>query len=74
MLTTTSSSGIMNSMTDDLRGTPTFACICGCLMFEITVMWDVETREVTWYDLAQKCKECGTITTAPTPMDWRDCE
>ena len=59
---------------NDLRGQPTFACICGCLMFEITVMWDMETREVTWYDLAQKCKDCGTITTAPTPMDWRDCE
>ena len=59
---------------NDLRGTPAFACICGCLMFEITVMWDKETREVGWYDLSQRCKECGTITTAPTPMDWRDCE
>jgi hypothetical protein len=38
-------------------------------MFEITVMWDWESREVSWYDLAQKCKECGTITTAPTPID-----
>jgi hypothetical protein len=44
------------------------------MMFEVTVMWDKETREVGWYDLSQKCKECGTITTAPTPMDWRDCE
>jgi hypothetical protein len=59
---------------NDLRGEPTFACICGCLMFEITVMWDQESREVSWYDLAQKCTECGTITAAPTPMDWRDCE
>jgi hypothetical protein len=41
---------------DDLRGTPTFACICGCLMFELTVQWDQETREIGWYDLAQKCK------------------
>ena len=65
MLITISSSGKMN----DLRGEPAFACICGCLMFEITVMWDQETREVGWYDLAQKCKECGTITTAPTPID-----
>lgn len=46
------------------------ACICGCLMFEITVMWDSETREVGWYDLRQKCKECGSESTAPTPIDW----
>lgn len=51
---------------------PTFACICGCLMFEIIVMWDKETREVGWYDLRQKCKECGAESTAPTPIDWKD--
>jgi rRNA maturation protein Nop10 len=43
-------------------------------MFEITVMWDAETKEVGWYDLAQKCKDCGIITTAPTPIDGDDCE
>lgn len=48
---------------------PTLACICGCLMFEITVMWDTETREVGWYDLRQRCKECGAESTAPTPID-----
>jgi rRNA maturation protein Nop10 len=41
-------------------------------MFEITVMWDKETREVGWYDLRQKCKECGAESTAPTPIDWKD--
>ena len=59
---------------NDLRGTPTFAGIWGCKMFEVTVMGDEETREVSWYDLAQKCKDCGTITTAPTPIDWMDCD
>jgi hypothetical protein len=54
---------------NDLRGIPTFACICGCSMFEVTVMWDEDTRAVGWYDLAQKCKECGTISTAPTEID-----
>lgn len=53
----------------DLTGEPTMACICGCLMFEITVMWDEEERAVGWYDLQQKCKECGSISTAPTPID-----
>jgi hypothetical protein len=52
----------------DLTGEPTLACICGCLMFEITVMWD-EDRTVGWYDLRQKCKDCGSISTAPTPID-----
>ena len=58
---------------NDLRGTPTFACICGCLMFKVTVMWDEETRAVGWYDLAQECIECGTITTAPTEIDGDAC-
>ena len=56
----------------DLRGKPIFTCVCGCKMFVVTVMWDEETREVGWYDLKQECKECGAISTAPTPMDWRD--
>lgn len=45
------------------------ACICGCLMFEITVMWEQEDRTIGWYDLRQKCKNCGSISTAPTPID-----
>jgi hypothetical protein len=38
-------------------------------MFQVTVMWDEETRAVGWYDLAQTCFECGTTTTAPTEID-----
>jgi rRNA maturation protein Nop10 len=38
-------------------------------MFEITVMWDMEDRTIGWYDLKQKCKECGSVSTAPTPID-----
>ena len=56
----------------DLTGTPIMTCICGCKMFVITVMWDEESREVSWYDLRQECKECGAISTAPTPIDWKD--
>ena len=57
----------------DLRGEPTFACICGCKMFKVIVMWDEETRAVGWYDLKQECIECGTLTTAPTEIDGDDC-
>ncbi len=28
-----------------------------------------ETETVGWYDLKQKCKECGSLSTAPTPID-----
>jgi len=59
----------MNQVKTDLRGEPTFACICGCMVFKVNVMWDQETRAVGWYDLAQECMECGTITTAPTEID-----
>lgn len=59
----------MNLPKNDLRGTPTFACICGCMVFKVNVMWDQETRAVGWYDLAQECVDCGTITTAPTEID-----
>jgi hypothetical protein len=58
---------------NDLRGEPAFACICGCKMFKVTVMWDEETRAVGWYDLAQECIECGTVTTAPTEIDGDYC-
>jgi len=48
---------------------PTFACICGSKMFQITVMWDEEERTVGWYDLRQRCHVCGSTSTAPTPID-----
>jgi len=57
----------------DLQGEPTFACICGCKMFKVIVMWDEETRAVGWYDLKQECIECGTLTTAPTEIDGDYC-
>ena len=71
MLNTINCFGI--ARVNDLRGEPTFACICGCKMFKVTVMWDEDTRAVGWYDLAQECIECGTITTAPTDIDGEDC-
>jgi hypothetical protein len=71
MLSTIRCTGI--AKVNDLRGEPTFACICGCKMFKVTVMWDEDTRAVGWYDLAQECIECGTVTTAPTEIDGDYC-
>ena len=60
---------MITTLSHDFRGEPSFACICGCKMFRVTVMWDEETRSVGWYDLTQQCIDCGTLTTAPTEID-----
>ena len=54
---------------EDFTGIPTMACLCGCKIFRLNVMWDEETRSVGWYELRQECLQCGSITTAPTPID-----
>ena len=54
---------------EDFQGIPTMACLCGCRVFRLNVMWDEETRAVGWYDLRQECIQCGSYTTAPTPVD-----
>ncbi len=53
----------------DIRGIPTTVCVCGCKVFTINVMWDEAERDVGWYDLTQICKDCGAMSTAPTPID-----
>jgi len=59
----------LSLMEEDFTGIPTMACLCGCRIFRLNVMWDEETRSVGWYELRQECLQCGTITTAPTPVD-----
>ena len=68
----TDGSSIKDATTFDLTGLPTLACICGSLMFNITVMWDKESRSVGWYDLRQQCHSCGAVSTAPTEIDGCD--
>ena len=41
----------------DLRGEPTFVCVCGSKMWNLKVMWDMETRQVGMYLLDQVCIE-----------------
>jgi hypothetical protein len=53
----------------DLRGEPTLVCICGSKMWNLKVMWDIETRQVGMYLLDQVCTECGAMATAPTEID-----
>lgn len=55
----------MDSM--DLRGTPTHECICGSKIFNVPVAF--ENYEISTYFLDMQCVECGSIYTAPTPLD-----
>lgn len=51
----------------DLRGTPTQVCPCG------SIVWDVKTifegGEIATYFLDMECANCGSLATAPTPID-----
>ena len=51
----------------DLRGTPTHACICGSRVWYIQAAF--ENYEIATYFLEMQCSNCGSIATAPTPLD-----
>jgi hypothetical protein len=51
----------------DLRGTPTHACICGSAVWNIKAVFD--NYEIATYFLDMECAECGSLATAPTPLD-----
>ena len=51
----------------DLRGTPTHICPCGCEIWNLKVMFD--SCEIATYFLDMECANCGTLATAPTPLD-----
>jgi len=57
------------SVLQDLRGEPTTECVCGSELFYALVGFDRDTRLVGWYALDLHCAECGTLCTAPTPVD-----
>jgi hypothetical protein len=59
--------GIQESEAMDLRGTPTHACICGSSVWNIKAMFD--NYEIATYFLDMECAECGSLATAPTPLD-----
>lgn len=54
-----------NSM--DLRGTPTHVCPCGCEIFNLKVIF--HQNEIATYFLDMECANCGSLATAPTPID-----
>jgi|LauGreDrversion4_2_1035121.scaffolds.fasta_scaffold50725_7 hypothetical protein len=54
----------------DLRGTPTHACVCGCNVWNLKVMF--EDSQISQYFLDMECASCGSLATAPTPVDDRN--
>lgn len=56
----------------DLRGTPTHVCICGSNQFFIRATF--ENYEISSYFLDMQCVNCGSLATAPTPVDREEME
>jgi hypothetical protein len=54
----------------DYRGIPSPVCPCGSNLFRLTATFDDETYEISGYLLDDAtCAECGSLITAPTPLD-----
>jgi hypothetical protein len=54
----------------DYRGIPSPICPCGSNLFRLTATFDSETYEISGYFLDDaSCAECGSLVTAPTPLD-----
>jgi hypothetical protein len=51
----------------DLRGTPTHLCPCGSQIWNLKVIF--EDFEIATYFLDMECVSCGSVATAPTPVD-----
>jgi hypothetical protein len=51
----------------DLRGTPTHVCPCGGMVWDLKVIF--QDGEIATYFLDMECFSCGSLATAPTPID-----
>jgi hypothetical protein len=53
----------------DVRGEPTATCPCGCEIWNVKTVFDPETGEVVLYFRDMECAQCGTLATAPVPLE-----
>jgi hypothetical protein len=51
----------------DLRGTPTHVCPCGSIVWDLKAIF--KDGEIATYFLDMECANCGSLATAPTPID-----
>jgi hypothetical protein len=56
----------------DMRGTPTHVCPCGSNIWSLKVIF--EDFEIATYFLDMECVSCGSVATAPTPVDREEME
>ena len=47
---------------------PIRVCPCGSVLWKLQVIFD-EDNEISFYFLDMECALCGTLATAPTPLD-----
>jgi hypothetical protein len=52
----------------DIRGNPTRVCPCSSDTWNVKVKFD-EDGDIGMYFLDMECASCGTLATAPTPID-----
>ena len=52
---------------NDMRGTPMHVCFCGCNIWNVKTIFD--NNEIATYFLDMECANCGSLATAPTPID-----
>lgn len=53
----------------DVRGEPTTTCPCGCEIWNVKTVFDQDTGEVILYFRDMECAQCGTLATAPIPIE-----
>ena len=58
---------VQNENAIDLRGTPTHQCVCGCNIWNLKVIF--EDFEIATYFIDMECANCGSLATAPKPVD-----
>jgi hypothetical protein len=46
---------------------PLHICVCGSMLWNVQAMF--EDGEISLYMLEMECALCGTLATAPTPID-----
>jgi hypothetical protein len=56
-----------NTESMDLRGTPTHECVCGSVIWKVHAQFD--DYQIAQYFLDMECAKCGSLATAPTPLD-----
>lgn len=54
---------------NDYRGIPTAVCPCGSRLINITAQFDEEYNVALYLLDNAECYLCGSLLTAPTPLD-----